>query len=103
MTLTKNSSHLIHEGITKHTWSPNLDTTRYQATGTSTYKRDAFSYGDTADTPHLSEYTYSLGEPKVGVCWADAMWVGTLFGMEGCMLGGHNAGGNTALSAFGLS
>ena len=63
MPLTKNLSHLIHEGITKHTWSPNLDTTRYQASGTATYKRDAFCYGDTADTPHHSEHTYQLGEP----------------------------------------
>ena len=65
MPLTKNSSHLIHEGITKHTWSPNLDTTRYEATGSATYKKDAFSYGDTADTPHHSEYTYQLAEPQV--------------------------------------
>ena len=65
MPLTKNSSHLIHEGITKHTWSPNQDTTRYQATGSATYKRDAFCPGDTADTPHISEYTYQLGDPQV--------------------------------------
>ena len=66
MPLTKNSSHLIHEGITKHTWSPNLDTKRYQATGTATYKKDAFTYGDTADTPRHTEYTYQHAEPQVG-------------------------------------
>ncbi|GAX72960.1 hypothetical protein CEUSTIGMA_g415.t1 [Chlamydomonas eustigma] len=64
MPLTKNTSHLNHESITKYTWSPNLDTTRYQAQGSATYKADSFSYGDTADTPHHSEYTYSLANPK---------------------------------------
>ncbi len=65
MPLTNNTSHLRHDAITKHTWSPNLDTQRYQAAGSATFKADVFAFGDCADTPHHSEYTYSLNDPQV--------------------------------------
>lgn len=68
MPLTNNTSHLNHEAVTKHTWSPNNDTIRYEASGSATYKPDLFQHGEASDTPHISEYTYSNGDPKE---WAD--------------------------------
>eukprot|EP00955_Chlamydomonas_euryale_P060251 357663-Chlamydomonas_euryale.AAC.3 len=65
MPLIVNTAHLRHEAVTKHTWSPNKDTVRYQAAGSATYKDDMFAHGDTADTPHISEYTMSHKDPQV--------------------------------------
>jgi hypothetical protein len=73
MPLTNNTSHLNHEAVTKHTWSPNNDTTRYEASGSTTYKPDLFQHGEAADTPHISEYTYSNGDPKVRLLGAHHM------------------------------
>lgn len=65
MPLTNNTSHLRHEALTKHTWEPQNDTLRYQASSSSTYKDDMFAHGDTSDVPHVTEYTHSHNDPQV--------------------------------------
>jgi len=87
MPLIVNTAHLRHEAVTKHTWSPNKDTVRYQAAGSATYKDDMFAHGDTADTPHISEYTMSHKDPQE---WAERTRSMTLV----------HTGGNTNMAEY---